>query len=215
MASEGLRASVEGSRTPPECPFLHRRNLNGENDRDYHNGPRFVIVCAKTQDMPWLVPVRAFFLVHRIWLVSHLVSHCRPCAGWSFCLHSPCRWRGSEIEDTRGGLLLDLRPLPWMERHRWTSGFLGFQPTWQERRSALWVWRLGGGQRLTSGVIGSRIMFPYPDEWKPIKAITLTNGAFSRAALLCIYMKSLTIYWSTPTPSWPRSSTITIYPWNG
>ena len=40
MSSEGLRASVEGLTTSPERPLLRRRNLNGENDRDYHNGSR-------------------------------------------------------------------------------------------------------------------------------------------------------------------------------
>ena len=40
MSSEGWKASVEGLTTSPERPFLRRRNLNGENDRDYHNGSR-------------------------------------------------------------------------------------------------------------------------------------------------------------------------------
>jgi hypothetical protein len=75
-----------------------------------------------------------------------------------------------------------------MEENRQTSEILGFQPTSQEGISARWVWRLGDGQRSTSGVIG---VFPFP---------------------AC--NKGLTICWSTlhHDLSHPPSACLVIYP---
>ena len=106
--------SVEGFRTSGERPLFCRRTFDSENNRDYHDDPGFWLVLSGLRDSqaePWFgLPFLGLpFLLHHIQSASRPVSHCTPCVGWSFCLHSPCQWWGYEIEDTRRGFFLHLR----------------------------------------------------------------------------------------------------------
>ena len=179
-------------------------------------GPKFVLVCPETR-FAWHTSAKSCstliffpFASYMIGFVPrstlHTLRRMVVLPAFAFPMTRMRNWGhsrrispGSKAPSLNGRASLD----------EWASWF---SADMQERRSALWVWRLGSGQRLTSGVIGSRIVFPFPDE---IETVTPTDAAFSKAALLWTPKKSLTIYWQTPFPSRPRSSSISpvmIYP---